>query len=264
IYDEIRVLSFPVQRHLAADAVADVALQRAFAAQCALHLLLLSAGDEDEFVEARVAPGFDEDGSFDDRDAIGMGRAEVGNRLVFAPNCRRVHQRIQAGQTLRVSEDARRQGAAVDGGVGGQNLATEFLYHGLVSLSAGRHHRMADFIRLNQQATAGGQRLANKRLSAGETARQPNFQHTPKRRSAEATVLTMSMAMVRGPTPPGTGVYAPAHSTTSMGSTSPTSRLPLRSKDASFSGELRKIRAARSRSSTRLLPTSMTVAPCLM
>src|ERR1039458_3134708 len=29
-----------------------------------------------------------------------------------------------------------------------------------------------------------------------------------------------------------------------MGSTSPTSRLPLRSKDASFSGELRKIRAA--------------------
>src|ERR1039457_5035725 len=49
-----------------------------------------------------------------------------------------------------------------------------------------------------------------------------------------------------------------------MGSTSPTSRLPLRSKDASFSGELRKIRAARARSSMRLVPTSMTVAPWRM
>src|ERR1019366_6217909 len=151
--------------------------------------------------------------------------ARARRSMVPAPESGGVQERIQAGQTLRVGENAGRQGAAVDGSVGGQNLATEFLYHGLVSLSAGRHHRMADFIRLDQQATVTGQRLADKRFSAGDAARQPNLQHTPKRRSAEATVLTMSMAMVRGPTPPGTGVYAPAHSTTSMGSTSPTSRL---------------------------------------
>src|ERR1035437_2912459 len=121
---------------------------------------------------------------------------------------------------------------------------------------------MSEFIRVDQQTSIAGQRLADKLFSADDAARQPDFQHTPERRSAEATVLTISMAMVSGPTPPGTGVYAPARSTTPMGSTSPTSTLPLRSKDASFSGELRKIRAARPRASMRLVPTSMTVAPC--
>src|ERR1035437_5195734 len=107
---------------------------------------------------------------------------------------------------------------------------------------------MSEFIRVDQQTSVAGQRLADKRFSAGDAASQPDFQHTPKRRSAEATVLTITMAIVSGPRPPGTGEYAPARSTTSIGSTSPTSTLPLRSKDASFSGELRKIRAARSRS----------------
>src|SRR5215813_14242451 len=63
------------------------------------------------------------------------------------------------------------------------------------------------------------------------------------RRSAAATVFTISSAMVSGPTPPGTGLYAPAFSATSIGSTSPTSTLPFLSNAASFSGEFRKIRA---------------------
>src|SRR6266436_8922408 len=48
-------------------------------------------------------------------------------------------------------------------------------------------------------------------------------------RSADSMVLTMSMAMVRGPTPPGTGVYAEALAAASIGWTSPTNTLPLRS-----------------------------------
>ena len=45
---------------------------------------------------------------------------------------------------------------------------------------------------------------------------------TPRRSLAACTVLAMSMAMVSGPTPPGTGVMAPATSAT-WGWTSPTS-----------------------------------------
>ena len=86
---------------------------------------------------------------------------------------------------------------------------------------------MPQLIRVDQQASVTGQGLADKRFSTGDAARQPNLQHTPGRRSAEATVLTISIAMVSGPTPPGTGVYAPARSTTSIGSTSPTSTLPF-------------------------------------
>ena len=37
----------------------------------------------------------------------------------------------------------------------------------------------------------------------------------PRRMAAAFTVLLISMAMVSGPTPPGTGVYAPAMLTTS-------------------------------------------------
>src|SRR2546423_143669 len=47
-----------------------------------------------------------------------------------------------------------------------------------------------------------------------------------RRRRAAFTVLLMSMVMVMGPTPPGTGVSAPAV-LTAPGWTSPTRALPL-------------------------------------
>ena len=46
----------------------------------------------------------------------------------------------------------------------------------------------------------------------------------PAARLADRTVLTMSMPMVIGPTPPGTGVISEAFSLTASKSTSPTSR----------------------------------------
>lgn len=44
--------------------------------------------------------------------------------------------------------------------------------------------------------------------------------------SALCRVLSINMATVMGPTPPGTGVIAPATLTASENSTSPTHRLP--------------------------------------
>ena len=43
---------------------------------------------------------------------------------------------------------------------------------------------------------------------------------------ALSSVLAMSIAMVMGPTPPGTGVIAPAIGTASSYATSPTSAVP--------------------------------------
>src|SRR5579884_809737 len=64
-------------------------------------------------------------------------------------------------------------------------------------------------------------------------------------RLAASKVLRNSMAIVIGPTPPGTGVIALALCFTVSNSTSPTSREP----------------EARLESSIRLIPTSMTTAP---
>ena len=80
------------------------------------------------------------------------------------------------------------------------------------------------------------------------TARSP---HTlgggrPANAQAARTVLTSRQAIVIGPTPPGTGVMAPATAQASAYATSPTSRVLPPS------------------AGTRLIPTSITVAPGLI
>src|ERR1051325_10097122 len=61
-----------------------------------------------------------------------------------------------------------------------------------------------------------------RRLAAGEAAGEADRQDQPRLRSAAVTVFFISMAIVIGPTPPGTGVIAPATSLTRAKSTSPT------------------------------------------
>src|ERR1017187_9868750 len=182
-------------------------------------------------------------------------------QLLLAKDHRRMHQGIQTRQAFRRTEDPGSQGTTVDFAVIPQDVIAKFLHHSLVRLPALSQNFVAQFIGLNQETSEAHQRFAHESLPAGKAACQPGLYHRPASRSAEATVFAINMAMVKGPTPPGTGVYALAFSTTSSGSTSPTRRLPLLSKDASFSGEFRKMRAASARSSIRLVPTSITVTP---
>src|SRR5437763_16420865 len=72
-----------------------------------------------------------------------------------------------------------------------------------------------------------------------------------RRRRAAFTVLLMSMVMVMGPTPPGTGVSAPAV-WMAPGWTAPTSALRLRRDFSRRSGKSRKRRSASLGSGTRL------------
>ena len=129
----------------------------------------------------------------------GWSAANAAIRLVLAPDHGGVNEGAEHFQPLGVGEDTRGEGAAVYGSVAGQNLAAEFLYHRFVSLTTGRQHGVPEFIGLDHQTSAAGQHLADKRFAAREAAGQTYSQHTPERRSAEATVLTISMAMVRGP-----------------------------------------------------------------
>src|SRR5690606_34918794 len=90
---------------------------------------------------------------------------------------------------------------------------------------------------LNLTATARGLPRSQKRGAS-----------LPAARKAARKALAMSMAMVIGPTPPGTGVIAPATLSTEEKSTSPTSRV---------------LPSPLSGATTRLMPTSTTVAPGL-
>src|SRR5207249_1820309 len=85
-----------------------------------------------------------------------------------------------------------------------------------------------------------------------------------KRRSFAAfTVLLISIVMVMGPTPPGTGVSAPAVFTAS-GWTSPISTLPLARNFSRRCGKFPSRRFASAASVTLFVPTSITAAPALI
>ncbi len=74
----------------------------------------------------------------------------------------------------------------------------------VVGFGTGLDHLVAEPVSLDQQAAHRFQRPPHERLPAGETAGESYAEHWCF--SASATVLAISMAMVSGPTPPGTGV----------------------------------------------------------
>ncbi len=82
--------------------------------------------------------------------------------------------------------------------------------HGSVGIAAGRENLVADLIGLDEETSQSHELLRHKTLAAGQASGQPDFQHEAppawRLRSAEATVFAINMAMVSGPTPPGTGV----------------------------------------------------------
>ena len=105
--------------------------------------------------------------------------------------------------------------------------------HVLVGGPAGRDHLVGHRVEVERPESGRGQMSPHARLAAGDAAGEADPQHRASAAgrggaaaacSAEDTVLLMSMAMVSGPTPPGTGVSAPARSRTEGAWTSPTSR----------------------------------------
>src|SRR5215471_21592545 len=100
------------------------------------------------------------------------------------------------------------------------------------------------------------------RFSAGQSAGESYPQHlqNPRLRRHAFTVFTISMAMVNGPTPPGTGVIAPATSAT-CGSTSPISVEPFSANDFSRAASPAKNLSNSARDVILLVPTSITTAP---
>src|SRR5215475_2459084 len=93
---------------------------------------------------------------------------------------------------------------------------------------------MSQCVRVQARDAAFLQQLQHVAFSSGDTTCQCNSQHTappypPVLPSAAVSVFLSSIAIVSGPTPPGTGESAPATSAT-FGCTSPTTSEPRFSK----------------------------------
>ena len=94
-------------------------------------------------------------------------------------------------------------------------------HHLLVDRSPRLHELVRNFVGLNDVRAQGGKHFAHNRLTRRQCRRsdQPSARQAcsaaragmrePLRILAALTVFAISMAMVSGPTPPGTGVIAP-------------------------------------------------------
>src|SRR6185295_10548601 len=125
-----------------------------------------------------------------------------------------------------VGEHQGSEGAAVDGAIRGEDRGSEALDDRLVSRLARRRELVAHLVEVEGGESGRGQAPDHLGLPAGNAPREPDAQHVLRPQvspRAATTVFFIKSAMVRGPTPRGTGVSAEAISRTWGKWTSPTS-----------------------------------------
>src|SRR5271156_219698 len=182
---------------------------------------------------------------------------------------------IQAHALRRIRENYMPQLASVHVAVRVQDFSAELADHFVVGLLPLLKQFVPQRVRIQHRTVQFAQHRRDRGFPGCDAAGEANAQHqrgtaaaagglavrrAPRRSRAALMVLLINMAMVSGPTPPGTGVSAPATLATS-GCTSPTSAVPFSRKAARRSGKCAKKFSACAASLMRLMPTSITVAP---
>src|SRR5712691_739952 len=221
------VTQFFLDGKLGRDAAAGLRFGKAARNQ-AFQLLLGLAPRDDEAIELLVQAGFDEQRGFDERgvaDSVPLPFVELPEDDVGDA---RVHDGVQAVELGPVGKNNVRELDPVDApariGDGRSELAQDLIVCGLAPFDQSVGQRIGVEDGEAHFAEHGGDGA----LSAGNSARESESEHffsdyramaldwvkenlgDARRRRAAFTVLLMSMAMVIGPTPPGTGVSAPA------------------------------------------------------
>src|SRR5207249_5544293 len=199
--------------------------------------------DDDHAVEPEMDAGSDEQRGIRDEH---RSRAAVGGprppRLLLAHAW--MDERVQARARAGIDEDEIAEPFPVDGPVGAEDRRAERAHHVVVGGAAGRHHVAGDGVEVQRLEARRGEPAQDVRLPTGDAAGEAHPQdarpslrsrgmnprsllsqggYSPPRTPAARTVFFMSIAIVSGPTPPGTGVSAPATSRTDGACTSPTS-----------------------------------------
>src|SRR5215469_5464954 len=202
------------------------------------NLLLHRAGHNNQTVKSLITSSFNQNRRRDNYDGMRVPGFDLGDHAGLPRPDRRMHQFVQFLKQRRLVENKRSQLAPIDALFRRENASAEFADYRVIGLPIGQQHLMTELVGFNEMTAEIGQCMSHETLAAGQTSGEPYPEHTCC--SAACTVLLISIAMVSGPTPPGTGVYALASSRAAAASTSPISPLP---------------------SVPRFWPTSITTAP---
>lgn len=225
------VTQFPCYGHLRGDAAAGFVFAHAARRQ-ALQLLLGAAPRNHESIKMFVHAGLDEQRRFDKR---GVMRPVALPFVELAQNRfgdTRVDDGVQAREFRAICEYQSSKLGAVHPCLAVGDRWTKFAE----DLFVGGLARLKEFVRervgVKNGETQFPQHGRDRALAAGDAASQSKSQHflnhradavdceveiagEARRRRAALTVLLISMVIVMGPTPPGTGVSAPAALTAS-------------------------------------------------
>src|SRR5438132_2618475 len=247
----------------------------------ALELLLRRAPGVHQPIELLVNAGFDEQRGFDESRIVNAASPPC---LELAENNfgdSRVHDGVEAIELGLIREDNRAKLCAVHAPRRIDDRTTKFLNDSIVGGLAGFDELVRQPVGVQNREAHFAEHGGDGAFAAGDAAGEAKSEHLffdyraeavdcvaenfgeARRRRAALTVLLISMVMVMGPTPPGTGVRAPAM-LIAAGWTSPTRALPLARNFSRRSGKSRKRRSACLASVTRLVPTSITAAPGLI
>src|SRR3974390_3439394 len=128
-YDEVRNFSFLFERLLAAQPGARFRLGDAVAVHGARDLLLHGTGHHDQAIEALVAAVFNQDGAFDNGDALRLQAREFGHHLFFPLDDGRMDQGVEARERLGIAKHAGCEPPAIDSPVD-YNISAKLPHHG--------------------------------------------------------------------------------------------------------------------------------------
>ena len=167
---------------LGAGDLARDSLQRFFAGDVIARdgsgdLGFLGARRDDELVPCPVAPGFDEDGGFDNRNAVGVLRFELDEGLLFQTEDGWVNDGIELAKEFRISEDDGSELFAVDGSVRVEELVAEQRKRWMIGFPIWHEDLVPERIGVDHVATKRFQVFGDKGLAAGVTAGEANAKH---------------------------------------------------------------------------------------
>jgi len=117
-----------------------------------------------------------------------------------------MNDRVQSIEGTRLVKHHHPQPASLDIFILIENRTTKCCHDRLVTRPTFLKQLMTQFISLQQMAAQANQLCPYSGLAGRHSPRQSDLQHYLCRPSAACTVFDINMAIVRGPTPPGTGV----------------------------------------------------------
>ncbi len=139
------------------------------------HLLLESAGHDDQTVEMRRRPGFHDQRCFYHGYGVWMLATDAFHPLVLITHNCRMHKRVEFLDAA--FERQFRESRAAYGAVCIQYPASEVLDNGGIDGLPGGHQRVRDLVRANDVGTPTFKHRCDRRLAASNSAGQTYLEH---------------------------------------------------------------------------------------